>query len=31
MCQRIIDSDGREWIMTEDGLVLLTGSGEWRV
>ena len=26
MCQVVIDIDGREWIMTEDGLVLLEAT-----
>lgn len=26
MCQVVIDIEGREWIMTEDGLVLLEAT-----
>jgi hypothetical protein len=29
MCQVLLDEKGREWIMTEDGLMLLEAGGQW--
>lgn len=29
MCQVLLDEDGKEYIMTEEGLMLLNAGGLW--